>query len=96
MVEIHFVQGAVILRERHAELLILPRYIETLQTLKQAQAFGDYFTKEALVNRPARKLFLAWVRKDPTLWNRLYSTVHKNAQKSDVQTPDTQNVIEST
>lgn len=80
-VEIYYAQGALILRSKGSELLILPQYVEHLQTLKEAKPFTEYFRSEALVNRPARKLFLAWERKDPSLWNRIYQTVHKNAGK---------------
>lgn len=77
LVEIHFIEGTVILRAKGAELFILPDYVTHLQTLKVPQEFIDYFRNKALVNRPARKLFEAWAKKDPTLWNRVYATVHK-------------------
>lgn len=86
-VEVYYAQGAIMLRSKGSELLILPQYIEHLQSLKDPKMFIEYFKNEALVNRPARKLFIAWERKDPSLWNRLYSTIHKNAEtkKEEVQ-----------
>ena len=82
-VELFYTQGAVMLRSKGSELLILPEYIEHLQTLKDPKLFIEYFRKEALLNRPARKLFIAWERKDPSLWNELYSIVHKNVGNKD-------------
>ena len=81
IVEIYYTEGAVILRGKGSELLILPQYIAHLQTLREPKAFTEYFKMEALVNRPARKLFLAWERKDSSLWNRLYSTIHAHKEK---------------
>ncbi|MCX6131080.1 MAG: hypothetical protein NTX25_18740, partial [Proteobacteria bacterium] len=37
--------------------------------------FADYFLKKAMVNRSARKLFEAWLRKDASLWRRIYHSV---------------------
>lgn len=82
-IEIYYAQGAVMMRAKGAELLILPQHISHLQTLKDPKQFVDYFKSEALVNRPARKLFIAWERKDPTLWKNLYSIIHENAEKKE-------------
>ena len=76
-VEIFHNQGTVVLRARASELLILPYYVKELQGLKKPQAFADFFKNQALVNRPARKLFEAWLRKDATLWPRLFKTIHE-------------------
>jgi hypothetical protein len=76
-VEIFHNQGTVVLRARASELLILPFHVKELQGLKKPQGFADYFKNQALVNRPARKLFEAWLRKDGTLWPRLFKTVHE-------------------
>lgn len=82
-VEVYYAQGAVVLRSKGSELLILPEYISHLQTLKDPEQFIEYFRAKALVNRPARKLFIAWERKDPAMWNNIYSIVHKNAEKKE-------------
>lgn len=74
-VEILCHQGTIVLRARNSELLILPQYVKELKGLKEPQAFSQYFMREALVNRPARKLFEAWLRKDRTVWPRLFKTV---------------------
>ena len=76
-VEIIHNDGNVVLRARTSELLILSLHVKELQALKKPSAFADYFKKQALVNRPARKLFEAWLRKDGTLWPRIFKTVHE-------------------
>lgn len=74
-VEIHPIQDALVLRARGSELLILADHVAELKKLKSAGDFSRYFLHEALVNRPARKLFEAWLRKDGSLWARIYKTV---------------------
>lgn len=74
-VEILPFQENVILRAGGSELLIISVHVRKLQQLKKPRDFSQYFKDEALVNRPARKLFEAWLRKDGTLWPRLYKTV---------------------
>lgn len=74
-VEIHPIQDALVLRARGSELLILANHVAELKKLKSAGDFSKYFLHEALVNRPARKLFEAWLRKDGSLWARIYKTV---------------------
>jgi len=74
-VEIHPIQDAIVLRARGSELLILADHVTELKKLKSAGDFSRYFLHEALVNRPARKLFEAWLRKDGSLWARIYKTV---------------------
>jgi len=76
-VEILPVQETIVLRARGSELLILPHHVKKLKGLTKPRDFSQYFRGEALVNRPARKLFEAWLRKDHTLWPRLYQAVHK-------------------
>ncbi len=76
-VEILPVQETLVLRARGSELLILPHHVKKLKGFTKPRDFSHYFRAEALVNRPARKLFEAWLRKDHTLWPRLYQTVHK-------------------
>ena len=78
-VEIIPIHESLVLRARGSELLIIPIHVQELKTLKDPKSFSQYFTASALVNRPARKLFEAWVRKDPTVWKRLFATVHENA-----------------
>ena len=81
-VEILPVQETLVLRARGSELLILPHHIRALKDLEKPKDFSHYFRAEALVNRPARKLFEAWLRKDHTLWPRLYKVVHKEMELS--------------
>ena len=74
-VELIPVQGSLVLRARGSELLILPQYIYELKKLKAPKEFAGFFMHHALINRPARKLFEAWLRKDKTLWKRTYDIV---------------------
>ena len=74
-VELYAVQNSLILRARGVELLVLPGHVSELKTLKDTKEFADYFLKKAMVNRSARKLFEAWLRKDNTLWRRIYHSV---------------------
>lgn len=82
-VEILPVQETLVLRARGSELLILPSHIKELKELSKPRDFSQYFRAEALLNRPARKLFEAWLRKDHTLWSRLYKVVHKEMELSE-------------
>lgn len=81
-VEIMPIQDSLVLRARGSELLILAQHISELKQRKSKRDFSIYFTGEALVNRPARKLFEAWLRKDGTLWERLFHMVHEMEQTS--------------
>ncbi len=74
-VEILPIQENIILRGGGSELLILAAHVRKLQDLKNPRDFSQYFRGEALVNRPARKLFEAWLRKDQSLWPRIYKSV---------------------
>lgn len=89
-VEILAFQENIILRARGSELLIHSAHVRKLQDLKKPRDFSQYFRGEALVNRPARKLFEAWLRKDHTLWPRLYKTVQSIplSEKSSSQADD--------
>ena len=89
-VEIYPVQDAIVLRARGSELLILADHVTALKKLKSAGDFSKYFLNEALVNRPARKLFEAWLRKDGSLWARIYKsvqTIESNPEAASDQTP---------
>ncbi len=83
-VELYAVQNSLILRARGVELLVLPGHVEQLKDLKDTKAFAEYFLKKAMVNRSARKLFEAWLRKDTTLWRRIYhSVMHDFEEKTE-------------
>lgn len=77
-VELYPIQSSLILRARGVELLILPVHIEALKELKDSKAFASYFLQTAMVNRAARKLFEAWLKKDASLWTRVYQSVMKD------------------
>ena len=79
-VEIMPIQDSLVLRARGSELLILAQHVTELKQRKSPRDFSMYFTVEALVNRPARKLFEAWLRKDDTLWQRLFKMIHEMEQ----------------
>lgn len=74
-VELYPIQNSLILRARGTELLVLPGHVEELKKLKDTKDFANYFVQKAMVNRAARKLFEAWLRKDNTLWRRIYHSV---------------------
>lgn len=77
-VEIVPVEGkSIVLRARGSELLILPQHVGKLKSCKTPTDFTGYFLNEALLNRPARKLFEAWLRKDRSLWQRIYQIIQK-------------------
>lgn len=74
-VELYAIQNSLVLRARGVELLVLPVHVEALKGLKESKAFSDYFLQTAMVNRAARKLYEAWLKKDATLWRRVYHSV---------------------
>ena len=80
VVEVHYSQGLVVLRAKSSELLILAEHVSALQGLTDPKEFSQYFMRQALVNRPARKLFEAWLRKDNSVWPRLFKTIHSNKE----------------
>ena len=83
-VQVIYSQGSVVLRARNSELLILPEHVTALVQLKEPGKFSDYFMNEALVNRPARKLFTAWLRKDKGVWARLYKALQDSVTAEDL------------
>ncbi len=85
-VELYAVQNSLILRARGVELLVLPGHITELKSLKDTKEFADYFLKKAMVNRSARKLFEAWLRKDNTLWRRIYHSVMHDFEEQKEET----------
>ena len=84
-VEIICIKGAVIIRARNSELFVLPNHTKALRTLSNGKDFADYFIKHALVNRSARKLFEAWLKKDHTIWQRLFDTIHSKIKDEDYE-----------
>ncbi len=82
-VEILAIQGSLVLRARGSELLILSHHVSELKVKTQPKDFTQYFLESALLNRPARKLFEAWLRKDNGLWQRLYKTVQTEIKASE-------------
>lgn len=77
MIEIVFGMDAISLRVSRAELYILPKHVEALKKTQTPEEFKEYFCKQALINRPARKLFDAWMRKDVKFWDRFIPAVRK-------------------
>ena len=74
-VELYAIQNSLILRARGVELLVLPVHVDELKKLTVTKDFAQYFLQKAMVNRSARKLFEAWLRKDESLWRRIYHSV---------------------
>ena len=83
-VEIIAIKGSLILRARGSELLILPNHIAELKQCKEPKPFTEYFRTNALVNRPARKLFEAWLRKDKSIWKRMYQAIQHEIDEADL------------
>jgi len=87
-VELFPIQNSLILRARGVELLVLSQHVVELKERKDTKEFADYFLKRAMVNRSARKLFEAWLRKDTTLWRRIYhSVMHDFEENAEAQAP---------
>ncbi|RZA25440.1 MAG: hypothetical protein EOP10_06890 [Proteobacteria bacterium] len=86
-VELYPIQNSLILRARGVELLVLPVHIEALKEKKDSKAFAEYFLQTAMVNRSARKLYEAWLKKDSSLWKRVYHSVMNdfNEAQADAQ-----------
>ncbi len=80
LVEIQALQDSIVLRARGSELLILPYHVQALKRETDTKEFTKYFLYTALVNRPARKLFESWWRKDPKVWNRLWKVVQEEIE----------------
>ena len=74
-IQIVAVEEAVVLKDRSSELLILPDHVVFLKSFSKSKDFAKYFLEEALMNRSARKLYEAWLRKDKGLWRNLYEVV---------------------
>ena len=75
-------EGILVLRARNSELVILAEHVSNLQKLTNIEAFSQYFLQEALLNRPARKLFQAWLRKDLSLWKRIFAEIAPKPEKN--------------
>ena len=75
------ISETIILKAQNSELLVLKEHVDALKQLNDHQKFCDYFLYTALLNRSARKLFESWLRKNPTLWERIYKEVHGQKDK---------------
>jgi hypothetical protein len=81
VVEIFAVEKNIVLRSYNSELLILPEHVEKLNKLKKPKEFSEYFLQSALLNRSARKLFSSWLRKDKTIWPRIFDIIHQDKKQ---------------
>lgn len=81
-VAITFYEQNLVLRAEPSELYVLAEHVAELRKLNETSEFAAYFRDKALVNRPARKLFDAWLRKEAGLWQRIYDAVHDNQDAS--------------
>ena len=75
-IQIYFLQNTLVLRHKHSELVIIPQHVDNLKKLENPKDFSQYFLDHALVNRSARKLFVAWLRKDAGIWKRIFQTIN--------------------
>ncbi|MES2743851.1 MAG: hypothetical protein V4655_00430 [Bdellovibrionota bacterium] len=87
-VELYPIQNSLILRARGVELLVLPVHIEALKERKDSKAFAEYFLQTAMVNRSARKLYEAWLKKDSGLWKRVYHSVMNDFNEAQAEGQD--------
>lgn len=81
-VQIDLQSQILVLRAGPSELHIVAEHVEKLQQLTAKNEFATYFREQALLNRPARKLFASWLRKERGLWQRIYQIVHAAADKA--------------
>ena len=72
VIDIVKVQDSIILKSHNSELLILEEHVRYLKAVEKITDFDFYFNNKALINRPARKLFLSWSKKDHSLKPRIY------------------------
>jgi len=93
-VELYPIQNSLILRARGVELLVLSQHVVELKARKDTKEFADYFLKRAMVNRSARKLFEAWLRKDTTLWRRIYHSVMHDFEENKEETTEAKETAE--
>lgn len=91
-VQILYMHDTLVLRQKHSELVIVPQHVENLKKLKDPKAFSQYFLEHALVNRSARKLFIAWVRKDSSLWKKIYETINAKGETKESDNSDESNL----
>ena len=61
----------MILSRGSSQLLITLEHVRKLRDLKDFNDFSEYFKTTALVNRPARRVFEAWERKDSELLKKI-------------------------
>ena len=86
-VEMSLVKGHLWMRAGNAELLITPMHVAALHKCQETKVFATYFLEKALLNRPARKLFQSWLRKDARLWRKTYNLVMSIPQEPIPQAP---------
>ncbi|MDE3269174.1 MAG: hypothetical protein OYH77_02705 [Pseudomonadota bacterium] len=70
-----FVKNHLWLRSGSSELIIIPEHVVELHKRHDKKEFARYFLNQALLNRPARKLFQSWARKDAMLWRNIYTLI---------------------
>lgn len=75
-VSLEWKMNNMILRRGASVLMIESTNVQTLRTLKEKDAFNDFFRTKALVNREARRVFEAWERKDKDLLEKLFSEMN--------------------
>jgi len=62
----------LILRRGASQILINAENVQSLRTQESEDSFVQFFRTTALQNREARRVFLAWERKDTELLNKIY------------------------
>lgn len=95
-VSISFIKNHLWLRSGNSELLITPEHIVALHKRQDKKDFANYFLRQALLNRPARKLFQSWARKDAELWRKIYTLIISlKIEPSEPDKASTEEIIEA-
>lgn len=93
-VSIRFIKSHLWLRSGNSELLITPEHIVQLHKRHDKKEFAEYFLRQALLNRPARKLFQSWTRKDAELWRNIYALIISLKLQPDAPA-NTENIVDA-
>ena len=74
-VTIEWNRNNLIIRRGASQLLIDAQHVQDLRLQDSETSFNEVFRTKALQNREARRVFLAWERKDSELLAKIYKEV---------------------
>lgn len=72
-ITIEWNRNNLILRRGASQILINAEHVQNLRIQDSEDAFSQFFRTTALQNREARRVFLAWERKDSELLKKIYN-----------------------